>query len=106
MRIKRGKVKNQRSLGQSIEEVVKFQEKSKVNCIKSEKDFVTVALKYGQQIASQLEKCLSEVGKTSEDDLELAGRIYSILMDTNLDKLENCKNEFEFWYDWNQKFNS
>ena len=98
--------KETRTSSQVLEAVIKYQEKTKIYAEKSEKDYIDVSLKYAQQIYNGLQKCLQEAEDETKDLVDIADKIYDILMETNFKSLDKVKEDFEHWYDWNQKFNT
>ena len=104
--LRKGRRITNKNLGERIQEVAKFQEKTKVYVNKTQDAYIDTSIKYAKQVANQLERCLQEVQNNPEKQLEVADRIFDILIEANYTKLEKAKEDFEFYYDWNEKFNS
>ena len=100
---------NNDNFGKQLDEVIRFKEKSKVNVRKSANDYIDEAERLAVYVMKRLEKNinkLSDTNITNAETLKVADEIYQVLVETNITKLEKCKEEYDFWDDWNNKFNS
>lgn len=107
--MKIGKREQDKNFGKQLDEVVKFMRKAEVNVNKSKRDYITEALRLAKYLNTNLEKCVREANRetlTETEALDIADRIYKLILETNVDKFENLKSDYDFWYDQNDKFNS
>ena len=97
------------NFGKQLDEVIDFKEKAKLNVRKSGKDYAIEATRLASYVNKKLEKCLEKLAdekNTEETNIALADEIYQALVETNLTSLEKSKEDYDFWFDWNEKFNS
>lgn len=95
-----------KTFAQKVEEVSKYLEKAKVNAPKAKDHYVETSIRFAKQVCNQLASNLQRLDSETTDPLEVADRVFDILMETDFRKLESAKNNFEFWYEEDQKYNS
>ncbi len=95
------------STGQIIEQIVKLKKDAEFYARENREAYVTETIKEAQSTVKRLTERLDKLSNIKEEGpaIKLVDELFSILFENhkNLDKIEN---DYTFWEDLNNKFNS
>lgn len=94
-----------RNLGDAVEEIMKFKMKADKEVKKCETDYITLSVRAAKGTLLELQKIISSLEKGNENEIDIADKIYNLLVAKNHNTLDKAKSDYDYWYDINEKFN-
>ena len=98
--------RKRKNLGDQISEIAKLKDKARSLNIKTTENYIFETKKVCKSVLNKLTHELDKFEKDNQDEIEICDNIVKILLETDYISLEKAKDEYDFWSDLNDKFNS
>lgn len=97
-----------KNLGDSLEEIMKFKTKAGKEYKRSKEDYCNLTVKAAKSVVNELDNILGKLDNNMDEDtyILLCDKIFSLLVEREYKQLDKSKNDFDYWSDINDKFNS
>lgn len=101
-------IRRNKNLGDAVEELMKFKTKAEKEFKKTQEDYCNLSIKAAQSTVKELQKCLDllQDSKTNENIITVCDQIFNCLVEKEHNQLDKIKNDYDYWSDINDKFNS
>lgn len=97
-----------KSLGDSVEEIMRFKEKTGREYKKTQEEYCNLCIRAAQSTIKELQKDIEMLNNKSLDEgvIAVCDKIFATLVEAPHKQLEKVKDDFDYWSDMNDKFNS